>query len=97
LKSFTNDSNYLAPDDIYLSPKATRRNLRKYMRVYKTAYGYMWGFEDYQLSYADSIYEAYLDTLTDLGPYLNRTKAFSPLHYFQIHYIKQLIKQMIHR
>lgn len=96
-RAFTKCKGYLDPDERYISEKTLRVNLRKYFRAYKKSFGYHWGFERWQLMYADAYYEAYEDSCKDLGPYLSREKALFWTDYFDPHILKSEIKAMLHR
>jgi len=61
-EDFTRDNGFLPPDPEYLSDKYLKKNLKKYMDVFKRFYGFRWGMERWQLMYADAYYEAYADT-----------------------------------
>ena len=92
---FTRDRGYLPPDDYYYSEKYYKRNLKKYLNEYKKAYGMQWGFEKWQLMYAEAYYEAYEDTCTYLGAYLSGEKPIFLRDYLTLRNIKRIIKRII--
>lgn len=92
---FTKERGYSAPEQQYLSDTYLRRNLRRFFSLYEKAYGYQWGFECWQLMYADAYYEAYEDTCKQLGPYLRREKALFLRDYFSIHYLKVTLRRIL--
>ena len=94
---FTKDKGFLPPDKKYLSERKTKNDLRKYYRLYIKTYGYTWGFDQWQLMYADLYYEAYKDSLRILGPYLYRNRPLFFRDYFNSHIIKQKIKSVLGR
>ena len=93
--AFTHDRGYLPPNDCFLTEKYLKRNLQKFLKEYKKSYGLQWGFERWQLMYADAYYEAYEDTCEVLGEYLNRTKPLFFSDYFSLHFIKQAAKKFL--
>lgn len=97
LADFTEKKGYMPPDDKYRTESYLRNELRKFFREYRKAYGYQWGFEKWQLMYAEAYYEAYEDSCKTLGAYLNRTKPLFVHDYFKLHFIKLAIKRLVNR
>ena len=98
LESFANDNNYIAPDKKFLTEKYTKGCVAKYIKGYRSLYQYQWYTEDdWYLPYMPSLREAYLDSLNYLGDYIYGRKPFKLSHYFELHYIKQIVKSIIGR
>lgn len=94
---FNADINYTPPEKDYFSDKRNKQVFRLYLKEYLRTYGYCCGMEEWQLMYADVHFEAYKDSLSVFGQYLNRTRTFKLSHYFDPFYVKQIIKRMIRR
>ena len=88
-RKFTNDKKYVEPDQHYVGTSYIRKCVKQYMREYKKEYYYSWGLEDWAIRYADSIYEAYNESMVVLGEYLhgrtifNASQIFAWQNYFQ--------------
>ncbi len=67
------------------------------MKEYRRTYHYQWFMEDWSVKYTDYIREAYLDSLNYFGEYLDGTKPFMLSHYFQLNYIKQIVKSITNK
>lgn len=76
LSDFSKSNDYLPPDDRYLSKFYIKKCLRQYMKSYVENYGYRWGLESWMTVYSDLLYEAYSDSLTQLGEYLDGNIIF---------------------
>lgn len=97
LEKYAKDNNLNPPDSQYISDKYIKKCLQKYMKTYNRAYHYEWFMSDWSVQYTDYQREAYLDSLNYVGDYIYGIKPFKFSHYFQLHYIKQIIKSIIRR
>lgn len=97
LEQFTKDNGRLPPSDCYLTDKYLKKLFVKYMDAYKRNYFYTVYMEEWLLTNMGHRYEAYLDSLEYYGKYLNGSVPYRFSHYFQKHYIKQIIKRIIRR
>ncbi len=93
-RKFTNDSNCLCPDEHFLSEKYKKKCLKNFMKAHKSFFGYDWGMEKWNIIYADAMYEAHEDTVQEFSDYIKCIKPFTFKHYFQIPYIKKIIKRL---
>ena len=93
-EKFTEDLGNTVPE-FYCADKYYKRAIRKYLQEYRRAYGFFCGMEEWQLMYTDAHYEAYVDSLSVFGQYLNGTVPFWGRDYFRPHYLKQIVKRII--
>lgn len=96
-EEFNESMGNVPPDNCYCISKYYKNALRLYLKEYKKAYGYCWGMEEWQIMYAEAHYEAYIDSLSVFGKYLNRTLPFMNSQFFDLHYMKQFIKRILKR
>ncbi len=97
MEAFTADSGYVPPDQKYTSEKYLKRCFQRYMSAYRSGYRYEWSMEDWTILHTNTMREAYKDALIYYGDYIEGRKPFTWTHYFQPHYIKQIIKRLIRR
>ncbi len=97
-KAYCKDRNELPPPQKFLADSYTRSCLRRYMNTYKKENYYQWGLEgSWQLNHCQAIYEAYQDTLQDLGKYLNGSVPFRLKQFTEIRILKRTISRILHR
>ena len=97
MEKFTNENGYLPPDNAYCSRKFLKHILKNYLTVYKQTYGLCSAMEDWQLMYADAIYEAYISSLPKFKIWLSQSEPLYIKQYFSLKTIKSLIKKLIKR
>ena len=97
LEKYAIDNNLNPPDPQYISDKYIKKCFQQYMKIYKKIYHYEWFMFDWSVQFTDYQREAYLDSLNYVGDYIRGTKPFKLSHYFQLHYIKQIIKSIIRK
>lgn len=95
MKKYAKDNGMKLPSDIFLSQRYLDKCFKKYMKSYKKEYRYQWYMLDWYAEYADYLLEAYQAGYQQFGEYLSGIKPFLLRHYFELHYIKQLIKRII--
>lgn len=95
LEKYTKDNNYVPPEEKYCSNVYLNRCFKKYMKKYRDFYHYQWFMEEWEIPYTDYIREAYIDGFKYFEKYLKGDTAFKISQYFQIHYIKQFIKNLL--
>lgn len=96
-EKYAEDNNLNPPDSKYISDKYIKKCFQKYMKTYNKIYHYEWFMFDWSIKYTDYQREAYLDSLNYVGDYIYGRKPFKFSHYFQLHYIKQIIKSIIRK
>ena len=97
LKQYTEDLKLQAPDVKYLNDRYTKKQIRKWMKLYKRNYYLMWGIEGWEIKYSRTLYEAYADSLEVLRPYLQGTVLFKFSQVFEIETIARAVKGFIKR
>lgn len=97
LRQFADDHGYQPPDDVYLTERYRKKCFVRYMKAYEDLYDYRWFMEGWFAQFAESLYEGFQAGLTYFGDYLNRKKPYRWYHYFEFHYWKQFIKQLLGR
>lgn len=97
LKRFIDDRKMLPPDPCYTSDEYLNKCFRQYLQSYRENYQYQWFMQDWYPCICDTIWEAYQDSYPYFRPYLTRKKPFLREQYFQLHYMKQFIKRILHR
>lgn len=97
LLRFAGEAGMLPPDEHYTSDAYRDACFRQYMRSYQDNYRYRWHKESWYPEIADSLWEAYEDSYEYFKDYLDGNRPFLREHYFQLHYIKQLIKRILRR
>ncbi len=95
LKLFAEDRTYNPPDEVYLSDGYIKKSLKKWMNVYKAENYYLWGMEGWETRCAETMFEAYTDSLKVLGPYLSGEKAFKPSQLLEKNRIKRMMKRIL--
>lgn len=95
--SFSESRGFISPDRQYMSERYLKKCLQLYFRAYKKAYGYQWGFEKWQLMYANIYYEAYEDSCKAFGHYLTREKPLFWTDYFDPHIVKCMIRDALRK
>lgn len=95
-RSYCEKQQEVYPSQRFLTESYRRKGLRQYMRTYRKENGYMWGLEgEWQLMFSKAIYEGYLDSLSELRPYLDKTKPFLLEHFFSLGIWKVKVKKII--
>ena len=94
-KRFSYENNYLPPDQKYLTERVLKKNLQKYFKMYRKGYGYSWGIEEWQVMYSHTYYEAYDDSLKNIGPFLTREKPLFWWDYCTIRFLKASLRKML--
>lgn len=95
MRKFAEDHGYLPPDEQFLSEKHYKKCFVQYMKAYKDLYRYKWFMHDWYADFAESQIEGFQAGMAYFGDYLNGKKPFLWHHYFELHYLKQLIKRLI--
>jgi len=95
LARFSEDHGYLPPDEKFLSDKHYKKCFIQYMKAYKDLYRYKWFMQEWYADFAESQIEGFQAGMTYFGDYLSGKKPFLWHHYFEFHYFKQLIKQLL--
>ena len=95
MKKYAQDYMLMSPSPRYLSERYSKKCISKYMRVYRSNYGYMWGIGKWQVTYAPLFWESYSDTCLDIGEYLSGRKAFKVSQCFRISYLKRMLSRII--
>ncbi len=96
-EKYAKDNGLNPPDSQYTSDKYIKKCFQKYMKTYKQVYHYEWFMFDWSIKYTDYQREAYLDSLNYVGDYIYGRKPFKLSHYFELHYIKQIVKSIIRK
>ena len=65
------------------------------MKIHRKIYGYDWGLEGWASIYAEALVEAHEATVKEFYDYIKGIKPFLWKHYFQLPYIKRMIKALI--
>ena len=94
-RRFTDDGGYRHPADYYLSDKYKKHILKCFLKVHRAFFAYDWGLETWTTMYADAIVESHEDTVQEFADYIKGNKPFLLRHYFQIPYIKRMVKRLI--
>lgn len=94
-EKFSNDNKYFSPDEIFLKKKYLRKCVKQYMKVYKNEYYYTWGLEDWQIKYAEVIYEAYKDSCSELENFLIGREMYRYSQLLEVRHIKNIIKKVL--
>lgn len=97
MQRFSADNNYLPPDEQYLTEKHYKKCFVQYMKAYKDLYRYKWFYTDWYAPFADSQREGFEAGYQYFGDYLNGSKPFFWHHYFELHYFKQFLKQLLRK
>lgn len=97
LERYTNSNNMNPPDRFFRSEKYMDRSFCQYMRSYHDNYAYRWFMPGWYSEIADSLYEAYEDNYPRFQDYLDGNKPFLRQQYFQLHYLKIMIKRILRR
>ena len=97
LERFASDRKMLLPDEQFASAAYRDRCFRQYMQSYQDNYRYRWHKESWYPEIADSLWEAYEDSYAYFKDFLDGNRPFLREHYFQLHYIKQLIKRILRK
>lgn len=95
LEKYTKNRNFIPPSSRFLSEKYLKSLYKKYMNIYHECYGYKWHMEDYFMEHTDYLYEASVDTQNYFSDFLERRKPFVFSQYFEMYYIKQMIRRII--
>ena len=94
-RKFTNDHRYQHPDERFLSEKYKRDCLRRFMKAHRSFFGYDWGMEKWTTIYAEALFESHEDTVLEFADYIRGIKPFMFKHYFQLSYVKHMIKRVL--
>lgn len=96
-RMFSHDMGYCDPDEQFISEKYIRKCLNHYMKVYRKDFGELLGMEQWHLTYAGAIYEAYTDSCKVLRPFLSGEKPYRAVQYLQVHTIKKYLKRIVQK
>lgn len=88
-KQFTEQKDYLPPDEYYSSEKYLTKCLKDYIRSCRREYGYAREYSPWQFVYRQAIFEAYNEAYMKFKPYLTEQKALFWYQRFLWHYIKK--------
>lgn len=94
-RRFTKDCEYQQPNSVFLSEKYKKHILKNFLKVHRAFFAYDWGMESWTTMYAGAIVEAHDSTVQEFSDYIKGVKPFMLQHYFQIPYMKQMIKRII--
>ena len=94
---FAGDHSCIPPADIYLQKKFYNQCFRKYARAYQRLYHFRWMLTGQQAACAPIFLEGYHDSLRYFEDFLYGHLPFLPEHYFQRHYWKQFVKDILNR
>lgn len=94
-RKFTDDYKYEQPDSYFLSEKYKKRILRRFIKVHKTFFVYDWGMEKWATMYSEAIVESHEETVQEFYDYIKGNRPFLLKHYFQVPYIKRMVKRLI--
>lgn len=97
LEEYTKDRKMFPPSEHFSSEAYRDKCFKQYMRSYYDNYRYRWFMQDWYAEIADSLYEAYEDNYPCFRAYLDGNRPFLRRHYFQPHYLKQIIKRLLSR
>lgn len=97
LQRFAEDHGYLPPDEQYLTKKHYKKCFVQYMRSYQDLNHYNWFMQDWYGPFAESLYEGYQAGHVYFGDYLDGKRPFRWHHYFELHYLKQVVKRLLGR
>lgn len=92
--NYTRSKNYISPQPFFTSESYVKKCLKQYMKMYHNEYGYKWGMESWMIMYADSIYEAYTDSLNVLGRFLSGETPFELKQLFNPIVLKRKLKDL---
>ena len=95
LKKYAEDNGMIAPDEKFYNGKYIKKCFQCYISRYLKDYGYHWYMMDWYCKYADYVYEEYSYGATYFDVYLSRKKPVFFHQFFQWHYIKQLMHQLL--
>ncbi len=97
-RKYCEDRHEVYPSKKLLSERHLRKNIKRYMKTYRKEHGYLWALEgEWQLNYCKAIYEGYLDSLSDLRPYLSMARPFAVEHYFNLRILARAVKNVFRR
>ena len=94
-RRFTNDYSYRHPADSFYSENYKKSILRRFLKAHRVFFGYDWGMESWTTMYAEALVESHESTVQEFSDYIKGIKPFMLQHYFQIPYIKRMIKRWI--
>ena len=95
LKKYADARGYSDPSSKYIAEAHIRKNLNTYFNTYKQEHYYLWGIEGWELRCADTIYEAYCESLDELKPFLSGDRIFRVGQVFEFRFIKKAIKKLL--
>ncbi|MBO7254515.1 MAG: glycosyltransferase family 61 protein [Clostridia bacterium] len=97
LQKFAKDNHMLPPDSKFLTSKHLNLCFKKYMENYRKEYNYRWYMDDWYVSYADYLWEAYKDGYKQFQDFLSGERPFKINHYFSWRYMKRFIRRALKR
>lgn len=95
MEQYTRDHGMVEPDSYYMSKEYRDKCFKGYMRSYQENYRYRWFMLPWYSEISDSLVEGYEENYLYFKEYLDGYKPFLKEHYFQWHYFKQYIKQIL--
>lgn len=95
LRKYTEDNKLVPPNEKYLSDGYMKKCFRKYMKCYKSIYGYQWYMMNWYFEYIDYIWEAYQSGLEYFSDYIFRRKPYKLLDYFSVHFLIVYLKAFL--
>lgn len=94
LQKFAEAKGYLPADPGFENKKRMKKILCMYFKAYKDAYQKKWYMEEWEAKdFALTIREAVNDGYTYFEPYLSGKKPFLITDYFNLRFIKRLIRK----
>lgn len=97
MERFAGDHGCRPPADIYLRQRFYNQCFRKYARAYQRLYHFRWMLTGQQAACTPIFLEGYHDSLRYFDDFLCGHRPFLPEHYFQRHYWKQFVKDLLNR
>lgn len=97
VRQFAEDNHMLPPDPGLCSEKFNKRSFQRYMKTYFNMNRYHWHMEPRYIPLSGYMMEAYQEGQRYFEAYLNGSKPFLPVHYFQWHYWKQFVKWVLRK
>lgn len=95
MERYTQDNGMAEPDEYFMSKEYRDKCFKGYMRSYQSNYGYRWFMLPWYAEISDSLIEGYEENYPFFQEYLDGNRPFLREHYFQLHYIKQMIKRLL--
>ena len=100
-EKYVENNKLIPPDKRFLTDGYMKNCFRKYMKSYKSIYGYQWYMMDWYFEYIDYIWEAYQSGVEYFSDYIFRRKPYKVLECFSVHFfivfLKKAFKKLVGR